>query len=61
MSIPTDGLDIVSRSSIVGAINGEPYEGDVVARFNTARGGTSECTFAQLPELFNPGTIGTHT
>lgn len=61
MATPNGDLDIVARTSVVGAINGEPYEGDVRAQFNTSRGGTSQCTFARLPEAFNPGTIGTHT
>lgn len=61
MVSPADELDIVARTKISGAINREPYEGEVVARFNTSRGGTSQCAFARLPESFNPGTIGTHT
>lgn len=56
-----DGLDIVSYATIFGAINGEPYEGEVEAHFNTLVGGTSRCTFTQLPDSFSPGTIGTHT
>ena len=61
MSTNNSGLDITSRTTVVGSINDEAYEGAVVARFNTNGGGKSECQFERLPRRFNPGTIGTHT
>ncbi len=54
-------IDITSRSTISGVVNGSKVEGKILAHFNTARGGSSTCNFTQLPEGFNPGTFGTHT
>ena len=53
--------DVVSRTRITGSVNQSPVEGTISATFNTGRGGTSTCRFAQLPPRFNPGTFGTHT
>jgi len=54
-------VDIVSISSISGAINGMPIEATVSATFNTGRGGRSTCEFSKLPSGFTPGTLSTHT
>lgn len=54
-------IDITSRSTISGIVNGSTVEGKISATFNTSRGGTSTCEFSQLPAGFTPGTFGTHT
>lgn len=58
---PARDLDVVSRSSITGMVNGEAVEGSISASFNTGRGGQSTCTFSKLPQGFSPATFGTHT
>jgi len=58
---PARDLDIVSKSSITGMVNGEAVEGSISASFNTGRGGSSTCTFSMLPQGFSPATFGTHT
>jgi hypothetical protein len=50
-------VDIVSRSVIRGSVNGSPLEAEVLATFNTRRGGNSTCVFSALPTGFTPGTL----
>ncbi len=57
----TRDIDVTSKTKYSGIINGSPMEIDVVATFNTGRGGTSTCKFTKLPPTFNPATLGTHT
>jgi hypothetical protein len=52
--------DINAKTTISGIVNGSPIEVDVLAKFNTGRGGSSTCTFAKLPTGFNPATLSTH-
>jgi hypothetical protein len=54
-------IDISAETSVSGTVNGSPMEGNVLASFNTARGGSSTCTFSRLPAGFTPGTLGTHS
>ena len=54
-------IDVTSKTTYSGVVNGSPMEIDVVATFNTGRGGISTCTFTKLPPTFNPATLGTHT
>jgi hypothetical protein len=54
-------VDIESRTSITGEVNGSVIAGSVLATFNTGRGGKSTCEFSRLPEKFTPATVGTHT
>lgn len=54
-------MDVVSRSLITGSVNQSPVEGTIVSTIHTGQGGTSTCSFTQLPATFNPGTFGTHT
>ena len=56
----TKDIDLTSRTKYSGTINGSPIAIDVVAKINTGRGGSSTCTFATIPERFNPATLGTH-
>jgi hypothetical protein len=56
----TRPVDVVSRTTLTGAINGSPVEGRVTASFNTSRGGRSSCEFDRLPVGFTPGTLSTH-
>ena len=56
----TRDIDVTSRTTISGTVNGSPLEVKVVATFNTGRGGSSTCTFEKLPTGFNPATLGTH-
>ncbi len=58
---PARDIDVTSRSTISGTVNGSTVEGKILATFNTGRGGTSTCDFSQLPMGFTPGTFGTHT
>jgi hypothetical protein len=53
-------IDVTSKTSYSGIVNDDQLEIDVVATFNTARGGTSTCNFTKLPQTFNPATLGTH-
>ena len=53
-------IDIVSRTVTMGSVNGAPFQGSINATINVGRGGTSTCTFDQLPPNFTPGTLGTH-
>ena len=54
-------IDIVSRTVTSGTINGAAIRGSINATIHVGRGGTSSCTFDQLPPKFTPATIGTHT
>jgi len=54
-------IDITAKTAISGIVNGSPLEVNVVATFNTGRGGSSTCTFTKLPTGFNPASLGTHT
>jgi hypothetical protein len=54
-------IDITSKTTMSGSVNGSPIEVDVLATLNTGHGGISSCTFTKLPSGFNPATLGTHT
>lgn len=54
-------IDVTAKTTYSGVVNGKALEVDVVATFNTGRGGSSTCRFKQLPEFFNPATLGTQT
>lgn len=54
-------IDVTSKTTYSGIVNGSPMEVDVVATFNTGRGGISTCKFTKLPSGFNPASLGTHT
>jgi hypothetical protein len=54
-------IDVTAKTTVSGFVNGSPIEVDVLATFNTGRGGSSTCTFTKLPADFNPGSLGTHT
>jgi hypothetical protein len=58
---PRKDIEIVSLTEIVGTVNGAAVEARVSATIDTGRGGTTTCQFAKLPDLFTPGTFGTHT
>jgi hypothetical protein len=49
--------DIIARTFVSGVINGHAMKGDVLASFNTGRGGNSACAYAQLPPNFTPATL----
>lgn len=53
-------IDVTSKTTYSGTINGSPWESEVVATFNTGRGGTSTCKFTKIPSGFNPASLGTH-
>ena len=53
-------VDVSAKTTISGIVNGSPMEVDVLATFNTGRGGSSTCTFTKLPAGFNPASLGTH-
>lgn len=55
------GVDIVSRTTVTGVVNGSPLSGTISATLNTRRGGSSTCEFDRLPTGFTPATINTHT
>lgn len=52
-------IDVTAKTTYSGVVNGSPFAAQVSATFNTGRGGTSSCTFAQLPPSFNPASLGT--
>lgn len=54
-------IDVTAKTVISGIVNGSPLKVDVVATFNTGRGGSSTCKFTKLPTGFNPASLGTHT
>lgn len=54
-------IDVTAKTTLSGIVNGNPMEVDVLATFNTGRGGSSTCKFTKLPTGFNPATLGTHT
>ncbi len=54
-------IDVTAKTTISGMVNGSPIEVDVLATFNTGRGGSSTCNFTKLPDGFNPASLGTHT
>ena len=53
-------VDVTAKTTVAGIVNGSPIEVDVLATFNTGRGGSSTCTFTKLPAGFNPASLGTH-
>ena len=53
-------IDVTSKTTYSGIVNDHQLEIDVVATFNTERGGVSTCNFKKLPPKFNPATLGTH-
>ena len=54
-------IDVTAKTTVSGIVNGSPIEVDVLATFNTGRGGSSACRFTKLPAGFNPASLGTHT
>lgn len=58
---PKGDIDVTAKTTYSGVVNGGPIEIEVVATFNTGRGGNSTCRFTKLPPTFNPATLGTHT
>jgi hypothetical protein len=54
-------IDVTAKTTVSGNVNGSPIEVDILATFNTGRGGSSTCTFTKFPPDFNPATLGTHT
>ena len=54
-------IDVTAKTTISGTVNGSPMEVEVMATFNTGRGGSSTCKFAKLPAGLNPASLGTHT
>lgn len=54
-------IDVTAKTTVSGNVNGNPIEVEILATFNTGRGGSSTCTFTKLPPDFNPATLGTHT
>jgi hypothetical protein len=54
-------IDVTAKTTVSGNVNGSPLEVDILATFNTGRGGSSTCTFTKFPPDFNPATLGTHT
>jgi hypothetical protein len=54
-------IEIVSITEITGTVNGAAVEARVSATIDTGRGGITSCQFQKLPDLFTPGTFGTHT
>jgi hypothetical protein len=52
-------IDVASKTTYTGTINGSPIKVDVSATINTGRGGSSSCTFVELPSGFNPAVLGT--
>jgi hypothetical protein len=53
--------EITARTTISGIVNGQTMKGNVLASFNTGRGGRSACEFSQLPQGFTPATLGNQT
>ena len=53
------GVDILSRTTVTGTVNGSPFKGQVSATLNTRRGGSSSCVFDQLPQGFTPASLTT--
>lgn len=54
-------IDVTAKTAISGTVNGNPIEVEVLATFNTGRGGSSTCKFTKLPTGFTPASLGTHT
>jgi hypothetical protein len=54
-------VNVTAKTSVSGNVNGGPIEVDVVATFDTGRGGSSTCKFTKLPTGFNPASLGSHT
>lgn len=55
------GRRVVSYTSVAGVINDQRYVGTIEAELDLSRGGSSRCEFTELPNTFNPATLGTHT
>jgi hypothetical protein len=55
----TKDIEVKSKTTYSGIINGSPIRVDVLATINTGRGGSSSCTFTSLPPAFNPAVLGT--
>ena len=53
-------IDVTAKTSYSGIVNGSPMKVDVLATINTGRGGSSTCTFINLPTGVNPAALGTH-
>jgi hypothetical protein len=53
-------INVTAKTTVSGIVNGSPIEVEVLATFNTGRGGSSTCRFTKLPTGFNPGSLGTH-
>ena len=52
--------DVTAKTTYSGIVNGSPMKVDVLATIDTGRGGSSTCTFVNLPTGFNPAFLGTH-
>jgi hypothetical protein len=50
--------EINARTKISGIVNGQAFQGQVLAVINPARGGRSSCEFSHLPTNFTPATLG---
>jgi hypothetical protein len=50
-------VDVVSRSTVTGTVNGAALTAEVSATFSTVKGGRSRCEFSRLPTGFTPGTL----
>ncbi len=58
---PDKGIAVTSRTNVVGMLNDEPYEGEILATFHTVIGGRSRCSFTKLPVAITPAALNTHT
>ena len=54
-------IEVTSKTTYSGSVNGSPIEIEVTAKINTGHGGSSTCLFGALPPGFNPATLGTFT
>ncbi len=54
-------VTVTARTTVSGIVNGHAMKGNVLATFNTDRGGRSACKFPILPPGFTPATFGNQT
>jgi|GEM_PF-3376168 len=52
-------IDVTAKTTYSGIVNGSQMKVDVLATINTGHGGSSACTFINLPTGLNPATLGT--
>jgi hypothetical protein len=55
----TRDIEVTAKTTYSGIINGSPIRVDVLATINTGRGGSSACTFINLPTGLTPASLGT--